>query len=75
MTDRLATLNFLEDAVAQLALLARKHGIPPHVAKELGRIAVELGTEAAEIKTELNLDDLTAKVANSNRHGLVGLAD
>jgi hypothetical protein len=75
MTDRLAILNFLEDAVAQMARLARKDGIPPHVAEELGRIAGDLGAKAAEIEAELNRDSLTAKVANNNRHGLVGLAD
>jgi hypothetical protein len=74
MTDRLQVLNFLEDAASQMAQLARKDGIPPHVAAELGRIAAELGTEATQLKVEL-LDSLAVKVANSNRRGLTGLAD
>lgn len=74
MTDRLQVLSFLEDAATQMAQLARKDGIPQHVAAELGRIAAELGTEATQLKVEL-LDSLAAKVANSNRRGLTGLAD
>lgn len=74
MTDRLKVLSFLEDAATQMAVLARKNGIPAHVAAELGRIAAELGTEATQIKVEL-LDGLAAKVANTNRSGLTGLSD
>jgi hypothetical protein len=75
MTDRLEIQLFLEDAATQMARLARKDGIPPHVAEELGRIALELGAEAAQLKAELQLDSLTVKVANSNRRGLIGLSD
>jgi hypothetical protein len=75
MKDHLEILGFLEDAAAQMVRLARKDGIPAHVAEELGRIAIELGTEAAQLKAELHLDSLTAKVANSNRRGLTGLSD
>jgi len=75
MTDRLEILNFLKDAAAQMARLARSNNIPPHVAEELGRIAYELGAEAAQLKAELNLDSLPARVANSNRRGLMGLSD
>jgi hypothetical protein len=75
MTDRLKILSFLEDTATQMARLARKDGIPPHVAEELGRIAIEIGADAAQLRTELHLDSLTARVANSNRRGLVGLSD
>ena len=75
MTDRLEILLFLEDAAVQMAQLARKDAIPPHVAEELGRIALELDAEAAQLKAELQLDRLTAKVANGNRRGLIGLSD
>jgi hypothetical protein len=75
MTDRLEILLFLEDAARQMARLARKDGLAPHIAEELGRIALELGAEAAQLKAELQLDRLSAKVANSNRRGLVGLSD
>ena len=75
MTDRLEILVFLEDAAAQMTRLAAQDGIPPHVAEELGRIALELGVEAARLKAELQLDSLTARVANTNRRGLMGLSD
>ena len=75
MPDRLEVLIFLEDSAAQMARLARKDGIPPHVAEELEQIARELGAEAAQLKAELQLDSLTAKVANTNRRGLTGLSD
>lgn len=75
MTERLVILNFLEESAAQMAGLARRNGVPPHVAAELRRIAIELGAEAAQLKTELQLESLSAKVANSNRRGLIGLSD
>jgi hypothetical protein len=75
MSERLEILHFLENAATQMARLARRDGIPPHVAEEMGRIAIELGAEAAQLKAELQLDSLTSKVANSNRRGLVGLSD
>ena len=75
MTDRLLILDFLEDAGAQMARLSRRDGVPAHVAAELGRIAIELGAEAAQLKAELQLDSLSTKVANSNRRGLTGLSD
>lgn len=75
MTDRLAILGFLEDAAAQMTRLAGQGGMPAHVAEELGRIAIELEAEAAQLKAELQLESLTAKVANSNRRGLTGLSD
>ena len=75
MTDRLEILNFLAAAAAQLTRLAGKDGIPAHVAAELRHIALELGAEAAQLKAELQLDSLSAKVANSNRRGLTGLSD
>ena len=75
MTDRLEILLFLEDAAVQMARLARKDAIPARVAEELGRIALELEAEAAQLKAELQLDSLTARVANSNRRGLMGLSD
>jgi hypothetical protein len=73
--DRQEILSFLEDAAAQMARLAGKGGMPAHVAEELGRIAIEIEAEAAQLKVELQLDGLTAKVANSNRRGLTGLSD
>jgi hypothetical protein len=75
MPDRLEILTFLEDAAAQMARIARGDGVPPHVAEELGKIALELGEEAAQLRAELRLDSLTAKVANNNRRGLTGLSD
>jgi len=75
MTDRLEILSFLEDAAAEMAQVARKDGLPPHVAEGLGHIANELAAEAAQLEAELRLDSLAAKVANSNRRGLVGLSD
>jgi hypothetical protein len=74
MTDRLEVLSFLEDAATQMAQLARKDGIPPPAVAELGRIAAELGTGAMALKGELP-DSLAAKIANSNRRGLIGLSD
>jgi len=74
MTDRLEILNFLADAAAQMARLSGKDGLPPPVAEGLGRIALELGAEAAQLKAELELDSLPAKAANSNRRGLTGLS-
>ena len=73
--DRLAILDFLEDAATHMARLARKDGVPPHVAEELGRIVIEIGMEASQLKAELKLESLEAKVANCNRRGLVGLSD
>jgi hypothetical protein len=75
MPDRLEILNFLEDAAAHMARLARGDGVPPHVAEELDKIARELGTEAAQLRVELRLNSLAAKVANTNRRGLTGLSD
>jgi hypothetical protein len=75
MTERLDTLQFLEDAAAQLTRLARRDGVAPPTAAEMGRIAVALSAEAAQLRAELQLDSLAAKVANNNRRGLVGLAD
>jgi hypothetical protein len=75
MKDRLEVLRFLEDAAAQMARLARRDGVAPHVAEEMGRCAIELGAEAAQLRAELHLDSLALKVANTNRRGLVGLAD
>jgi hypothetical protein len=75
MTDRLEILNFLADAAAQMTRLAGKNGIPPHVSEELCHIARDLGAEAARLKAELQLDSLSAKVANRNRRGLTGLSD
>jgi hypothetical protein len=75
MSDRLQILLFLEDAALQMARLAHKDGLPAHVAEELGRLARELGTDAAQLKAELHLDTLAARVANTNRHGLTGLSD
>jgi hypothetical protein len=75
MSDRLQILLFQEDAALQMARLAGRDGLPTHVAEELGRIARELGTEAAQLKAELQLDSLAARVANLNRRGLTGLSD
>lgn len=75
MPDRLEILYFLEDAAAQMARLARKDGIPPHIGEELTQIALELGVEAAQLKAEFQFDSLSAKVANTNRRGLMGLSD
>lgn len=75
MSNRLVILDFLERAGAQMAHLARRTGVPPHVAAEMGAIARELGAEAAQLKAELQLESLTSKVANSNRRGLTGLSD
>ena len=75
MMDRLEVLVFLEDAAAQMVRLARKDGLPPHIAEELGHIALELGAEASQLRAELQRYSLTARVANSNRHGLIGLSD
>ena len=75
MTDRLEILRFLEAAAAQMVRLAEKDDLPPHVAEEMERIAVELIAQADQLKAELRLEGLAAKVANSNRRGLVGLSD
>jgi hypothetical protein len=73
--DRLQILHFLEDAATHMVRLARNDSIPPHVAEELARIAIELGTEATQLKAEMQLESLQAKVANSNCRGLTGLSD
>ncbi len=75
MSDRLETLRFLEDAAAKMVRLARRDGTPPDAAEEMGRIAIELVAQADQLKTELRLEAMAAKVANSNRRGLVGLSD
>jgi hypothetical protein len=75
MIDRLEILNFFEDAAVQMARLARKEGIPPHIAEELTQIALELGVEAVQLQAELQLDNLSARVANTNRRGIMGLSD
>jgi hypothetical protein len=75
MSDRRAILNFIETAAMQMAQLTRRDGVPPHVAAEMGQIALELATEADQLKIELQLESLSSKVANSNRRGLTGLSD
>ncbi|HWE73130.1 MAG TPA: hypothetical protein VG328_08230 [Stellaceae bacterium] len=75
MSDRLAILNFLETAALQMAQLARRDGVPPRVSAEMSQIALELATEADQIKIELQLDGLSARTANSNRRGLNALSD
>lgn len=75
MSDRQTILNFLETAAMQMARLARRDGVPSHVAAEMTDIALGLATEADHLKIEVQLDSLGAKVANSNRCGLTGLSD
>jgi tRNA A37 threonylcarbamoyltransferase TsaD len=75
MSDRETILNFIETAAAQMARLARRDGVSPRVAAEMTQIALELATEADHLEIEIQLDNLSANVANSNRPGLTGLSD